>query len=194
MSKTKKSRQQRRRHSLPPRRTLAHRLRRLIKANWPLLKVYMFFGLVVLALFTLTMIRPVMRAVVLPFNEFLAWSSAGMLTILGNHGVASAGAAVSSGGFGFTIAEGCNGIYALSIVLAGIVAIPMRFRHRLAGLALATLVVMLLNYVRILSLWYAGNSSSFLYEIMHTYLWEFIIIAVGSLFLYLWYERFVKAA
>jgi exosortase/archaeosortase family protein len=140
------------------------------------------------------MIGPLARTTVLPFNEFLAWSTAAVLSVTAGADISSSGTSVSGAGFGFTIAEGCNGIYALAIVLAGIVAIPMGRRHKLIGLALATALIMFLNYIRILSLWYAGISSPFWFEILHTYLWEFIIIAVGLLFLYFWYERFVKAA
>lgn len=158
-----------------------------------LIRVYLVFGLCLLVIFTITMIRPVYFGVVIPFNEFLAWSTAGMLRLLGSEGVVAQGTGVSSPGFGFTVAEGCNGIYALAIVLAGIIAFPSHWKPKLAGLIMATVFVMALNYLRLLTLWYAGNSFAWLFDTIHLYVWEFVIIALGAGFWYFWYEKFVKA-
>ncbi len=46
-----------------------------VRANWPLIKIYLLFGAVLLAFFTVIMIKPVYFGVILPFNDFLAWSS-----------------------------------------------------------------------------------------------------------------------
>jgi exosortase H (IPTLxxWG-CTERM-specific) len=159
-----------------------------------LIRIYLVFGITLLAIFTITMIKPVYFHVVIPFNEFLAWSTAGMLRLLGTEGVTASGAGVSSPGFGFTIAEGCNGIYALAIVLAGIIAFPARWKPKLAGLVMATVFVMALNYIRLLTLWYAGNSLAWLFDTIHLYIWEFVIIALGAGFWYVWYEKFVHTA
>lgn len=159
-----------------------------------LVRIYLVFGLTVLVLFTVTMIRPVYFHVVIPFNQFLAWSTAGMLRLLGTKGVVTDGTGVSNPDFGFTIAEGCNGIYALAIVLAGVIAFPARWKPKLAGLVMATVFIMALNYVRLLTLWYAGTSFAYLFDTIHLYVWEFVIIALGAGFWYFWYEKFVKTS
>ena len=158
---------------------------------WPLLKVYLLFGGTLVFLFTFTVINPVVDNVLTPFNSFLAWSTAGVLSLLGSEQVVSSATSVTSSNFAFTIAEGCNGVYALAVVIAGMVALPIRRRPKIVGLVLAILFVMFLNYIRILTLWYAGNTTSFFYDMVHTYLWEFIIIGSGAGFLYFWYEKSV---
>ncbi|HUV29858.1 MAG TPA: exosortase H [Acidobacteriota bacterium] len=168
------------------------RLRHIIKANWPLFRIYLWFGLTLVVIFSILMIPAVYFKVIMPLNEFLAWSSAAFLRLMGDNGVVSGGTSVHSPEFGVNIAEGCNGIYALAIVLAGIIAFPARWRPKLIGLTLAVILIMFLNYVRILTLWYAGTSSAFLFDTMHLYVWEFVIIALGAAFWYLWYEKFVK--
>lgn len=158
-----------------------------------LIRIYLVFGLTLLVIFTITITRPVYFHVVVPYNEFLAWSTAGMLQLLGSNGVVAQGTGVSSPDFGFSVAEGCNGIYALAIVLAGIIAFPARWKPKLVGLVMATVFVMVLNYIRLLTLWYAGNSLAWLFDTIHLYVWEFVIIALGAGFWYFWYEKFVKA-
>jgi len=139
------------------------------------------------------MIKPVYYKVVLPFNEFLAWSSVQAVNMLGGQQVTYSGTSMSTSKFAIDIAEGCNGIYALSIVIAGIVAFPAPWRSKSIGLVLGIALIMVLNYIRILTLWYAGLTGSFLFEAMHLYVWEFVIIALGAAFWYFWYEKFVKA-
>jgi exosortase H (IPTLxxWG-CTERM-specific) len=180
--------------SQPKPQTLAGRFRRVMKANWPLLKIYLLFGLALLVVFTIIMLPTVYHQVIMPLNEFLALSSAWLLSLMGNEGVISSGTSVSSPRFGISIAEGCNGIYALAIVIAGIVAFPARWLPKLIGLALGIVFIMFLNYIRIIALWYAGLYSSFLFDTMHLYVWEFIIIVLGAGYWYFWYEKFVKTS
>jgi len=163
-----------------------------MKANWPLFKIYLLFGFVLLIVFSVIMLPSVYWKVIMPLNEFLAWSCAKLLGLMGTEGVSSSGTSVSSPTFGVNIAEGCNGIYALSIVIAGIVAFPARWLPKLIGLLLGIIFIMFLNYVRIIVLWYAGIYSSFLFDTMHLYVWEFLIIVLGAGYWYFWYEKFVK--
>jgi exosortase H (IPTLxxWG-CTERM-specific) len=156
------------------------------------MKVYLLFGAVLLVLFTIIIIPPIYDRVVEPLNSFLASSSATAITFLGSDNVVSEGKSVTTAGFAINIAEGCNGIYALSIILAGILAFPSGWRAKLMGVMIATVFIMFLNYVRILTLWYAGLSSSFLFDAMHLYVWEFIIIALGAGLWYFWYERYAQ--
>ncbi len=172
--------------------TFGESFRRTVKANWPLFKIYLLFGVTLLVLFTIIIIPPVYERAVEPLNDFLAWSSAKAISLLGGANVTSNGDNISGRGFGISIAEGCNGVYALSIILAGIIAFPVRWRQKLIGLILATAFIMFLNYVRILTLWFAGLYSSFLFDAMHLYVWEFIIIALGAGLWYYWYEKFAK--
>lgn len=188
--KNKKSRV-RKRQSLAHWRTLSNRLRGELKSAWPLLKIYLVFGLTLIFLFAITMIRPVSDNVLTPFNSFLAWSTAVVLNLMGSDQVVSSGTSVSNSYFAFSIAGGCNGVFALLVVIAGMVALPMRRRPRMVGVILSIALVMSLNYIRILTLWYAGNSVSLLFDMMHNYLWEFVIIGAGSGFLYYWYEKTV---
>ncbi len=94
--------------------------------------------------------------------------------------------------FTVNIAEGCNGIYALFIFMAGIIAYPSSIRHKLYGLAIGIPFIMLLNYIRIISLWYAGTYAPNLFKVMHLYIWETIIIALGGILWLFWYEKWVK--
>ena len=191
MSK-KRTRQKRTRRSTHRRRSFTESTLAILRSNWPLMKVYLLFGAVLLVLFTIIIIPPIYDRVVEPLNVFLASSSAEVISLLGNENVVSEGKSVSTAGFAINIAEGCNGIYALSIILAGILAFPSGWRAKLLGVMIATVFIMFLNYVRILTLWYAGMSSSFLFDAMHLYVWEFIIIALGAGLWYFWYERYAQ--
>lgn len=191
MGKKKGRRQKRNRLERRPIRSQSIILN--IKRNWPLLKTYFLFGITILILFTITMIKPVYLKVIVPFNEILASSSGWLIENTGGGQIIVDETSVVGSRFSINIAEGCNGIYALSVVIAGIVAFPVRWKPKMVGLLLAVALIMGLNYVRIITLWYAGIYSSFVFDTMHLYIWEFVIIALGAVFWYFWYEKFVKA-
>ncbi len=165
----------------------------MIIQNRALLAAYLWFGATLLVLFTVLMLKSTYHGVVMPFNDFLAWSSAKVLTLIDGEAVVPSGSSVSNSRFGFSIAEGCNGIYALVIVIAGIMALPIRWLRRLIGLVLAIILIMGLNYVRLVTLWFFGQTSPLLFDTMHLYVWEFVIIALGAAFCYWWYEKSARS-
>jgi len=180
------------RRPTPSRRNAQIGIALAIRTNWPLIRIYLIFGAVLLGFFTVMMIKPFYFGIIIPFNNFLAWSSTQVLHLFGGSDIINTGSTISKTGFAIDIAEGCNGIYALAIVVAGIIAFPASLRPKLTGLSLAVIVIMALNYIRIITLWYAGEAGSFIFDTMHLYVWEFIIITLGGAFWYFWYEKFVK--
>jgi len=167
--------------------------RKWMTHNRALLTAYLWFGATLLGLFTVLMLSSTYHGVVMPFNNFLAWSTAGVLTLLGGGPLTVNGTSVSGTTFGFSVAEGCNGIYALVIVIAGVMALPIRWSRKVVGLILAAVYIMALNYIRLLTLWYFGQTSPLLFDTMHLYVWEFIIIALGAAFCYWWYEKSARS-
>ena len=135
-----------------------------------------FLGWVIL-LFALELLRPVEEHAVQPFTAALATASASLMQPF-DSSVASAGKVLynTQSGFAVAIEAGCNGVEAMLILVAAMLAWPASAKQRLVGIGVGTLSVQLLNLVRIITLYYLGQWSPTLFEWAHLYLWQALIM------------------
>lgn len=163
----------------------------LLHRHWGLLKIYLLFGLSISLIFIFLTLPPVLNHLIIPLNEFLAWSSATFLEIFSESQITHINTIISSPIFSVNIAEGCNGIYVISIFIAGIIALPSNWKKKSIGFGIGIPLLFLLNYFRILTLWYTGAYAPSLFSALHVYVWDVIIIVAGILIWLFWYERWV---
>lgn len=101
------------------------------------------------------------------------------------------GAVIYGPGTPLIIVNECTGIDATILLASAILVFPAGLRHKLVGLACAIGVMMLLNFVRILTLIWLGNYSPGWLDVGHLYVWPPIVILVGVGTLLLWADRVV---
>ncbi|MBW2416359.1 MAG: archaeosortase/exosortase family protein [Deltaproteobacteria bacterium] len=94
-------------------------------------------------------------------------------------------------GTALIIVNECTGIDATILLASAILVFPAGLGQKLAGLGLAVAVMMVLNFVRVLSLIWIGNYSPDLLDVGHLYVWPPIVILVGIGTLLLWANRVV---
>ena len=135
------------------------------------------FIVVLAVLFGIEKLNPVQAALVHPWTSFLAWFSAQLMTFF-DADVLSYGRVIQSqsSGFGVLIEAGCNGVEAVLILIAGMVAFPAPLRLRLLGIAIGCLAVQGVNVIRVISLYYLGNWDKEVFEFAHLYLWQALIM------------------
>jgi exosortase H (IPTLxxWG-CTERM-specific) len=134
--------------------------------------------LVVLAvLFGIEKLNPVQAALISPWTSFLAWFSAGIMTVF-DADVISHGRVIQSqaAGFGVSIEAGCNGVEAVLILIAGMVAFPAPLRLKLLGIAAGCIAVQAANILRVISLYYLGKWDKEVFDFAHLYLWQALIM------------------
>lgn len=145
-----------------------------------------FFAILV-AFFTAELTPPVQRVVTQPWTELVARASTSLMRAF-DPAVLVDGATISNrdSGFGVTIQAGCNGIEAMIVLLAAIVAFPASWKHRLLGLAIGIVAIQALNLVRIVSLFYLGQWSPAAFEWAHLYVWQVLIMLDALVVFLLW--------
>jgi exosortase/archaeosortase family protein len=91
---------------------------------------------------------------------------------------------------------GCNGLEAVMIYSVAVMAFPAAFRTKLLGIAAGFVVLQLVNIIRIAFLAYSGIYLKNLFDYIHVYVAQGIMIAVslGIFFLYLDYANNRPAA
>ena len=150
-----------------------------------------FFGVLVGA-YLLIAWQPVNDNVIVPFTEGVAAMSGALLKTIGED-VVVRGTVIRSSRFAVNINNGCNGVEAMLILLASIVAFPASLKARAAGLFLGALAVQVLNAIRIITLYLLGAYQPRLFDLFHTAVWQVVIILAAIGFFLAWSARVAPA-
>ena len=156
-----------------------------------LLFLVKFFAVLV-GVYLLIAWNPVNDNVIVPFTAAVARASGALLNVIGQD-VAVSGTVIRSSRFAVNINNGCNGVEAMLILLASIVAFPASMKARTAGLLLGALAVQLLNAIRIITLYLLGAYQPRLFDLFHTAIWQIVIIMAAIGFFLVWSARVAPA-
>jgi exosortase H (IPTLxxWG-CTERM-specific) len=152
-----------------------------------MLRFIFLFLLYLAILFGLELLRPVDAHVILPFTSAIAKISVGLVGLFDSHAVAFGKVLQStSNGFAISIERGCNGVEAVIILVAAMLAFPAPWKHRLIGIGLGFLAIQALNLVRIISLFYLGQWNRVWFDWFHLYLWQALIVLDALIAFLIW--------
>lgn len=161
----------------PPRRRLRPEARFLIT-----------FLVVLAASFAFLAWTPVNDHVVEPFTGGIAKASGAVLRGLGQN-VTRSGTMLRSPRFAVNIKNGCNGVEAMVILLAAIVAFPAPWKARLLGLLAGAAAIQVVNLVRVVALFLTGAYLPRFFDTSHTVVWQTLVILAAVLIWILWARR-----
>ncbi len=146
-----------------------------------------YFVLLLLILSFIANYPPVREVFVDPWNEWLAAGSYWLIQWFdGNAGFNGNIIYPLGGGGGVSIESGCNGIEAIIILIAAMLAFPGPWLAKVLGVALGAVLVQGLNLARIISLFYLVQWNELLFEWFHLYLWPTLIILDALVVFFIW--------
>lgn len=152
-----------------------------------MLKFAILFPVYLLVMFVLELLAPVDHWVVAPWTAFLADICAWIMHLFDSDVIVHGNVVASaSTGFAIAIERGCNGIEAVIILVAAIMAYPARWRDRLLGIGVGFFCVQTLNMVRIISLYYIGNWNRQWFDWFHLYVWQALIVVDALVVFLIW--------
>lgn len=147
--------------------------------------------LVVLFAFELT---PPGQAIVVPWTNLVADACAAGITAFDGDAAAEGKILYSRRtGFAVTIEAGCNGVEAMIVLLAGILAFPAPWKSKAIGLAVGAIAIQALNLVRIVSLFYLGQWERQWFDWAHLYVWQALIMLDALIVWLLWIRTLPSA-
>ena len=139
--------------------------------------------------FTLISVNWVNDHVIEPFTGGIARVSGATLDLLGQD-VRMQGTIIRGSRFAVNIRNGCNGVEAMLIFLAAVLAFPATWRSRLLGLGLGILAIQVVNLIRVVALFLTGIYFPRLFDASHTVIWQTLVILSGVLLWIFWANRF----
>jgi exosortase H (IPTLxxWG-CTERM-specific) len=142
-----------------------------------MIRFFIIFSVLLVGLFTLELLQPAEKYIILPFTSTVADISVWIVQMFDDNVIATGNVIRDRiSGFGVRIERGCNGLEAVIILFAAIFAFPAPFKNKLIGFAAGFFAIQILNLVRIISLFYLGQWNYVAFEWFHLYLCQALII------------------
>ena len=117
------------------------------------------------------------------FRSYLALIARVVGGILGLFGyeVSVGGTVIHTPAFSLEIVRGCDAIEPAAMYMAAVLASPVGVWPKLPGILIGTAAIMLLNLVRIVSLFFVGVYYPRAFNMLHEDVWQavFIVLALG---------------
>ncbi len=139
--------------------------------------------------FTLLSLHSVNENFVEPFTAGVAKASGVALKLIGQD-IEMQGTIIRSPRFAVNIKNGCNGIEAMIIFLAAVLAFPSSWKARIFGLGFGAIAIQAVNLIRVVALFLTGAYMPMLFDSSHTVVWQTIVILSGVLLWIFWANRF----
>lgn len=157
------------------------------------LRFFVLFLLLMTVFFTLEILSPVQEQLIRPFTAFVARLSA-LLVMIFDSGVMAQGEVLrdTDSGFAVAIQAGCNGVEAVLVFAAAVLAYPCRWREKIQGIAMGVATIQGFNLLRIISLFYLGQWNASAFQWFHLYGWQALIMLDVLLVFLLWLHFLVK--
>jgi exosortase H (IPTLxxWG-CTERM-specific) len=127
----------------------------------------------------------VKREFVEPWTRLNA-SAAAIITGRPGVDVESTGVSVGMGGARLTILPGCNGVEAVLILIASILAFPSSWSRRLVGVPIAAAAIFGFNIVRLATLIAVARYLPARLEFFHVYVWQPLIVLIAFCLFLVW--------
>ncbi len=143
--------------------------------------------------FSLISLNWVNDHVIEPFTGGIAHASGATLNLLGQN-VTQTGTVLRNARFAVNIRNGCNGVEAMLIFLAAVLAFPASWKSRLTGLTLGIVAIQAVNLIRVVALFLTGIYFPRIFDTSHTVIWQTIVILFGVLLWIFWANRFATPA
>jgi len=159
-----------------------------------MIRFFILFTVLLVGLFTLEILQPVEKHVILPFTSGVADISVWIVRFF-DDGVEAYSNVIKdeATGFGVRIERGCNGVEAMIILFAAIFAFPAPLKNKFIGFVAGFFAIQILNLVRIVSLFYLGQWNEVAFEWFHLYLWQALIILDALVVWLIWLRTLPQA-
>lgn len=152
-----------------------------------MIRFFITFIIILAALFRVDMLDGVQQLFVEPWSGWLALASSRCMVWL-DADVVHQGKMLASRATGFSVSveAGCNGLEAIIVLIAGMLAFPSGWVQKIWGIVAGFIAVQVVNLLRIISLYYIGKWNMMVFEFAHLYLWQALIMLDVLLVWLLW--------
>ena len=157
----------------------------------PRIVVIAKFVIALLGFYALVALNPVNDHVIVPFTEVIARAAGFLLRGIGEN-VEVDGTLIRLSRFTMDVKNGCNGVEAMLLLVAAILAFPASLRSQLIGLTIASVAIQVLNLFRVSCLVWLGQHHREIFDFFHVAVWQSIVILAAISMFVLWSWKFAE--
>jgi len=99
------------------------------------------------------------------------------------------GAFIRGGAQNFEIVGECTAVLPTVLLVSAIACYPAPWRSRVVGVLIGVPAVLLVNQLRLLTLWFVHGHAVDAFELVHVYLWQPLMVVLVLVLFVLWLER-----
>lgn len=163
------------------------RARQWLAAKRPVLRAVLIFLALLAAFYTFEFTHlargPARRA----YLQWIANTSARILTLMG-HDAKADGTDIDSPQFSVKIVRGCDALDPTAAFIAAVIASPVSLWTKIPGLLLGTASLLLINLVRVVSLFFIGIHFPAAFKTMHHDVWQAVFVVLAVVFWFVWVQ------
>ncbi len=126
-----------------------------------------------------------------PINKLFAFEASKVLSLIGIPATSSS-ESISNGVFSISVKQGCDSIEALAIFVCGVLAFPSAMKVKLLGLLYGSLIILCMNLIRLVHLFWIGLYHHDLFDLFHLEIWQGFFIILSIVLWILWVLKAVK--
>ena len=124
------------------------------------------------------------------YSNTITFLTAKTMELLGVY-VRYSGSLIRAGSVGLDVQFGCNGLEAVMIYVIAVISFPGKTIKKIIGIVAGFFVIQVLNLLRIMGLVYTAMHFQKVFEIMHLYVAQGIMIAV-ALGIFIFYLKYIN--
>ena len=133
---------------------------------------------------------PFLHPAITAFTRGLVEISAMVIRLFGGNATAQQVVLQNpSNGFAMEVLDGCNGDDVAVLLWAAILAYPASWLQKGKGLLAGTATIYVINFLRIISLFYLGQYNRQWFEFAHLYVWESVFVLLTLTIFWMWVRR-----
>lgn len=172
---------------------LAQRERR--RSRWHDARYVLVFLVWLLGLYGLSTRNTFQQKIFPKYLSLNAFAAGKILNVLGQN-VAVRDKTIRSNErpFSIEIARGCDAVEPAMLFCAAVMASPVPVLQRILAAIGGTVVLMILNFVRVVSLFLVGIYWNAAFDTMHLDVWQVVFIFLAALLFVLWATKMVRRA
>ena len=174
-----------RREEIARRKGKAPRRTGWLSRKRPILRFVLVFAVCMGVYYGVAATKYVENTVFPAYLRLNAVACAGILNWFGEKATSS-GRTVVSPRFSMTIETGCDAIEPSALFVSAVLALPAVLWKRLLGMVAGTILLMVLNLVRAVTLFYVGIYFPKAFEVMHYDVWQALFIFLAVVLWALW--------
>ena len=157
----------------------------------PVLRFVVGFA-ALMALYYILALTPFCDRLLYSYLQANAWASGVILNALGQHCQVSE-VTIRSVHFAIVIRRGCDAVEPAWFFCAAIIAFPVAFKRKILGMLVGVSLLLALNLVRIVSLYFIGWRIPTLFSSVHLELWPVLFI-LSALVMWIGWIRWTRRA